>query len=404
MRSRWLKVVALSMVLIGVGAVAPASATDAVPSGGSAAPPTLSEAFTLVVGTVLATPNVALGADNRQHLAYELQLLNVAPFPVRLSRIDTLDGDTGAVLATVRDATLASLVRRPEGGEFTGVLGAGLSGLAVLDVSLPHRAPLPRVLVHRLTISFDPDSAPPGFPTPVPYSAGRTTVSRHQPVTIAPPLRGAGWVAVNGCCASANGHRGGIIPVDGSLRAVERFAIDFVQLGPDRRLFVGPLENLSSFRYYGADVRSVAGGTVVRTHDGEAEQTPPNGPSEFPTPLNAGGNWLVVDIGGGHFAFYAHLQPHSITAKVGDRVRRGQTLGLLGNTGNSTGPHLHFHIMDSPSFDSDGLPFQFETFTSPGTVTDENVMFEGVPAPIGPALAGSHRRQFPLNLQVVNFG
>jgi hypothetical protein len=148
-----------------------------------------------------------------------------------------------------------------------------------------------------------------------------------------PPLRGAGWVAVNGCCDSATGHRGGIIPIDGGLRAVERFAIDFVQLGPDCRLFVGPVENLSSFRYQGADVHSVADGTVVRTHDGEPEQTPPNGPAGFPTPQNAGGNWLMVAIGGGHFAFYAHLQPHSITAKVGDRVRRGQVRGLLGNTG-----------------------------------------------------------------------
>jgi murein DD-endopeptidase MepM/ murein hydrolase activator NlpD len=112
----------------------------------------------------------------------------------------------------------------------------------------------------------------------------------------------------------------------------------------------------------------------------------------------------VVDIGGGHFAFYAHLQPRSITAKVGDRVRPGQVLGLLGNTGNSTGPHLHFHIMDSPSFDSDGLPFQFDAFTSPGTVTDANIMFEGAPTPISPVLGGPHRQQLPLDLQVINFG
>jgi hypothetical protein len=402
MRWQWVKAGVLSAVLVAASTVAPASATSA-PADGHAAPPNLSEAFTLVVGTVLARPNVVLGADDRQHLAYELQLLNVAPFPVTLTRIDTLDSDTGAVLATFGDAALTALIKRPEGGEFAGALGGGLTGLAILDVSLPRRAPLPRYLVHRLTISFDPNSAPPGFPTPVPYLAARTAVSRHQPVTIAAPLRGAGWVAVNGCCDAANGHRGGIIPIDGHLRAVERFAIDFVQLGPDRRLFVGPLENLSSFRYYGTDVRSVADGTVVRIHDGEPEQTPPNGPADFPTPQNAGGNWLVVDIGGGHFAFYAHLQRHSITAKVGDRVHRGQTLGLLGNTGNSTGPHLHFHLMDSASLDANGLPFQFDTFTSPGTVTDENIMFQGDPTPISPMLAGQHRHQMPLNLQVVDF-
>src|SRR4029453_271808 len=167
----------------------------------------------------------------------------------------------------------AALVKRPEGGEFTGALGGGLTGLALLDVSLPHSAPLPRHLVHRLTLSFAPTSAPPGFPAPDPYLAARTTVSRHQPITVGAPLRGAGWVAVNGCCEPPNTHPGGTLPLAGNLRAVERFAIDFVQLGPDRRLFVGPVENLSSFRYYGAGVRSVADGTVVRIHDGEPEQT-----------------------------------------------------------------------------------------------------------------------------------
>src|SRR5689334_9807335 len=99
--------------------MATASATGAAPAAGAGEQPNLNEAFTLVVGSVLAPPHVVRGADNRQHLAYELQLLNVAPFPVTLTRIDTLS-DTGAVLATVRGAALAAVVKRPEGGEFTG--------------------------------------------------------------------------------------------------------------------------------------------------------------------------------------------------------------------------------------------------------------------------------------------
>jgi hypothetical protein len=404
---RWLKVASLSLVLAVVAAASapapPASAVNAISALDSGTAPGESDAFTLVVGSVLAAPDVVLGADARQHLAYELQLLNVAPFPVTVKRLDTLDPVSGRVLASVRDASLAALVRRPEGGEFAGTLGGGLSGIVVLDVSLAKNAPLPRNLVHRITIAFDPNSVPPGFPAPVPYSIGRTAVGRHPPITIGPPLRGARWVAVNGCCATLSGHRGGIIPINGRLRAVERFAIDFVQLDADRRLYTGPVENLSSYPYFGDDVLSVADGTVVRVHDGEPEQTPPNEPAEFPTPQNAGGNWVIVDIGGGNFAFYAHLQPNSMTVAVGQRVRRGQVLGRLGNSGNSTAPHLHFHIMDGPSLDANGLPFQLDTFTSPGTVTDEAALFEGRPTPIGPTLNGPHHRQLPLNLQVVDF-
>ena len=66
-------------------------------------------------------------------------------------------------------------------------------------------------------------------------------------------------------------------------------------------------------------------------------------------------------------AFYAHLQPGSIRVKVGDRVHRGQILGLVGNTGNSTEPHLHFHISDASSpLGSEGLPYLLPSFEVEG--------------------------------------
>jgi hypothetical protein len=60
--------------------------------------------------------------------------------------------------------------------------------------------------------------------------------------------------------------------------------------------------------------------------------------------------------------------------------------------------------MGSASLDANSLPFQCDTFTSPGAVTDENIMFQGGVTPIGSALAGPHQRQLPLNRQVVDFG
>jgi murein DD-endopeptidase MepM/ murein hydrolase activator NlpD len=70
------------------------------------------------------------------------------------------------------------------------------------------------------------------------------------------------------------------------------------------------------------------------------------------------GNHIVLDLGGGRYAFYAHFQPGSLKVKVGDRVTRGQVIGLVGNSGNSTEPHLHFHISDGVSpLGSEGLPY-----------------------------------------------
>jgi murein DD-endopeptidase MepM/ murein hydrolase activator NlpD len=118
----------------------------------------------------------------------------------------------------------------------------------------------------------------------------------------------------------------------------------------------------------------------------------------------AAGNDVVVDLGGGKFAFYAHLQPHSLRVRVGDRVQRGQVLGLVGNSGNSTAPHLHFQISDGPQIaTADSLPYEFAHFSSPGTVTDEDALLSGRITAVGPRLAGAHHDQLPLNLEVVNF-
>jgi hypothetical protein len=361
------------------------------------------DTFTFVVADVVSLPRVVRGADGRRHLPYELRLLNTAFWPVAVRRLDTLDARTGAVLASRSGAALTALVKRPEGGDYTGSLGPGLSAIVVLDVALPRHHRVPRALVHRISVAYDRTQLPPGLADSTTYRTGRTRVARERPVVLGAPLRGSGWVAANGCCATRTDHRGGAVPVNGALRLPERFAIDFVRLDRDRRLFSGPVGSLSSYAYYGADVLSVADGTVVRTHDGEAEQTPPDFPPPF-DPETAGGNWVVVRIGQGRYAAFAHLQPGSLTVRPGDRVRRGQVLGKLGNSGSTTAPHLHFQVMNRPSVaGADGRPYGFVSFRSTGTVTDERALFAGEPTPVGPALAGSHRRRLPLNLQVVDF-
>jgi hypothetical protein len=415
MRSRWLMVAGLTVALATPTTVAARSTAPPVakvhPAAGAA--PTAAAAaarwrptrdtFTFVVGDVMSAPRVVRGADGRRHLPYELRLLNTGFLPVAIHRIDTLDARTGAALASRSGAALTALIKRPEGGDYTGTLGPGLSGIVVLDVALPRHHRVPRALVHRISVAYDRTQLPPGLADSTTYRTARTRVVRQRAVVLSPPLRGSGWVAANGCCATRTDHRGGAIPVNGRLRLPERFAIDFVRLDRDRRLFSGPVGSLSSYAYYGADVLSVADGVVVRTHDGEPEQTPPDFPPPF-DPETAGGNWLVVRIGHGQYAAFAHLQPGSLTVRPGDRVRSGQVLGRLGNSGSTTAPHLHFQVMDRPSVGgADGRPYEFARFRSAGTVTDEQALFAGEPTPVGPALAGSHRRQLPLNLQVASF-
>ena len=76
----------------------------------------------------------------------------------------------------------------------------------------------------------------------------------------------------------------------------------------------------------------------------------------------------MVKIRPGVFGHYYHLQPGSVRVEVGQRVRTGQKLGLFGNSGNTTGPHLHFGINDGRNpLTSESLPFEIDRFRFEGT-------------------------------------
>ncbi len=130
--------------------------------------------------------------------------------------------------------------------------------------------------------------------------------------------------------------------------------------------------------------------------DGLAEQVP----GVTPTGLRLaeyGGNHVVQDIGGGNYAFYAHLKTGSVAVRPGEQLRTGRPVGLLGNSGNSDAPHLHFHIMDGPDpLKADGLPFVFDRFGLTGRSVDStgpdgdavDIALAGGPTPLQPASPG----------------
>lgn len=123
---------------------------------------------------------------------------------------------------------------------------------------------------------------------------------------------------------------------------------------------------------------------------------------------NADGNHVILDLGDGRYAFYAHLRPGTVAVRTGDRVRRGQLLGEPSNSGRSDGAHLHFHMMDRPSaLVSDGLPYVFDAFDLTGHAPplSERLSFyeEQRPIPIDPIDSGPRRDALPLGGDEVTF-
>jgi murein DD-endopeptidase len=120
---------------------------------------------------------------------------------------------------------------------------------------------------------------------------------------------------------------------------------------------------------------------------------------------NAVGNYVTLDLGHGRFALYAHLQPGSFRAKLGDRVKAGQVLAFLGNSGNSDAPHLHFQLVDANSpFGSEGIPYELESFTELGVAADSAALDAGQawqPKPGERPVV--HLREFPADKAVLVF-
>lgn len=192
---------------------------------------------------------------------------------------------------------------------------------------------------------------------------------------------------------------------NGVAKIAERFAIDFIKLDGDRRLFAGPADRNESYPTYGVPVYAVADGTVVEASDGAPERLPTK-PREPITIANAGGNHVVVDIGGGNYAFFAHLKTGTVAVRPGDRVKAGDVIAHAGDTGNSDAPHLHFHVMDGPSpLASNGLPYAFTHFTGAGRLTPDNerLLETGGPANVDAGWrSGPHEAELPLDLEVVD--
>jgi murein DD-endopeptidase MepM/ murein hydrolase activator NlpD len=137
-----------------------------------------------------------------------------------------------------------------------------------------------------------------------------------------------------------------------------------MKFGPEGKLAKGDKSKNENWYGFGTKLIAVADGVVSYVFDGVSENVPYVGPKrETLTRKNFAGNVVILDIGNGIYAVYAHIKKDSIRVKVGDKVEKGQILAELGNTGNSGGPHLHFHVVDKNAIlAAEGVPYVFESF------------------------------------------
>ncbi|CAN5548884.1 hypothetical protein BH23ACI1_BH23ACI1_29920 [soil metagenome] len=177
------------------------------------------------------------------------------------------------------------------------------------------------------------------------YPSSRDGLPSQVPFRL--PLDGLVTVVWGGSTREVNYHVRG---------AAERWAYDLLvkEDGSSFRTF-GLV--VSDYYTYGLPVLAPAGGTVWSVVDGE-----PDTRLGARSLLEGCGNRVVLEVAASEFLFICHLKAGSVIVKEGQRVDRGQVVGRVGNSGNSTEPHVHVHLQTTPDAFGEGIPMYFHDY------------------------------------------
>jgi murein DD-endopeptidase len=323
------------------------------------------------VDVACPSPPIPVTLGKNQLLVYELHITNFDTVPLTIKRVEVSNGDKS--LVSFEDQKLAAATIRvgvpmtkSENPQDSRIIAPGARNVIFMWIEIPASSAAPAAVKHRIIFS----STPAGTQNPIDATLEDFEVltSHDEVPVLSPPFNGGIWVAGDGPDNSAN-HRRSIFAIDGHIYSPERFAIDWVKVGPNGDSHHdGSSKNENSWDW-GEPILAVADGQIVEAIDGFADNTPHVLPAV--TLNNILGNHIILQIAPNRYVTYAHLQKGSLKVQAGARVHRGDVLGLLGNSGNSTGPHLHMQVTDGAlPLQSQGVPFIFADFTYLGPGAD----------------------------------
>ncbi len=348
---------------------------------------------TLPLDIVIPMAPTAFKADGKWHVVYELHVSNLGKWVCELTRVDIVDANGGQKpLASFSGAELDGMVVHPGGDDAQkSKIGPAQFAVVYMWATFDNLEAVPASVRQRVAAKVG------DYPEAFSIDTSTTPVDKKPVAVIGAPLTGDEWVAANGP-SNTSGHRRALIPVNGRAYISQRYAIDWVELYPDGKTYQGDPADNKNYRAYGHEIHAVADGIVTETKDGLPQNTPGAKSLAIPITLETiGGNHVITDMGNGLYAFYAHMQPGTLRVKVGDKVHRGQVLGLLGNTGNSSEPHLHFDICNASSMLAcEGFPYAFASFEVIGKG-------EGWKSSDSHEAAVKHEMEIPTEDEVVQF-
>jgi murein DD-endopeptidase len=332
----------------------------------------------------------------KRRLVYELHITNFSTNDIELTSVTVFDTDRATQLVEYQGKDLIDRLGRP--GIKTEqlqkqLLNGGIRAVMYMWLTLEDATFTPATLSHRIELNAIRATGSEA----IIVNGGESPVANTPTLALSPPLRGGPWVTLYDPLME-RGHRTSIYTLDGRARIPARYAIDFIRLENDATHARGDETQVANWHGFGAEVLAVADGVIVHAMD-DMPTLDSIRESQGPTPLeSASGNYVTLNLGDGGYAFYEHLQHGSIRVKSGDRVKTGQVLGLLGNSGSSSsGPHLHFHVANTPStLAAEGVPYVFNSFEVVGAFQNIGDFATGEPwDAMTPSEAGKRKLELP---------
>lgn len=363
-------------------------------------PATAPVSWTPILMRPVQAPRPFESIDGTVNLVYEIVLSNFGSGPAKITELQAFD-ENHKLLINLSAAQLRksfSSVGKPR--TLDTILESGESAIVWVNIALKNSEGVPKELSHRLAYQ-----GLVGNPEIKSELGGKIAVDARPPIHISAPLTGNNWIAMN-CFGVTSPHRRALFPVSGDLHSTQRYAIDWIKLDDNKIGLNGLAANVKSYPAYGQPVLAVSDGTIVGVVEKFPDQVPPrpSGNKYFP-----GGNTITMSMPDGNYAFYAHIKPGSIRVKEGDQVTRGQVIALVGNAGNSSEPHLHFHITETAdTLASNSIPYVIDDFEVVGEIPEgrkfDQDKAKGLPITLNkPFYVGQHNGQMPSEGAVISF-
>ncbi|WP_162274046.1 M23 family metallopeptidase [Polaribacter reichenbachii] len=363
-------------------------------------PPKLKES-TFPLATNVSFLSNLINANNKNYLAYELNIFNNFKTSIALKKVEIFDlSSTEVPIATFDSSYINKNLERPKlrGDNDLKIISANQFGVLNLNLKFKDVKNIPVKIFHRLHFNINKSDE-----ESIAYTFESTILDIPNKIklTLGLPFNKKGkWLY------EAEGHKNSRFFLNGAVIYPQRFALDWIFVNDDGKFAKNNIKQNKNWYSYGLEIVSVADGVVVDIKDNIIENEPLSEEMAVRiTSKTISGNYVIIDIGNDLYALYGHLIPNSLKVNIGDKIKKGQIIGLLGNSGNSDLPHLHFHIesKSNVAMGGEGMPYHLKEFIQLKNYSQEEVsaLFYSNHVPLDSLCSVKKTNEFPVGFGLV---